>query len=153
MCVSCEAAPHNQQQSEPQLTSGGTKSRSVSPSLSVSVVTQPPPHSCCPFTAASCSNSGAKNSHSLTLFSNFEPAGRMEGPGERKSRPGRVRTTSLQVSQKTSTWETKWRVFMHLFWALRRRQRGRLKQATSRHPEDVLGAARRNVLLNIFSVR
>lgn len=101
--MSREAAPHNQQQPEPPLASGGTKSRSVSPSLSVSVVTQPPPHSCCPFTAASCSNSGANNSHSLTLFSNFEPAGWVEGPGEQKSRPEHVRTSSLQVSQKTST--------------------------------------------------
>lgn len=43
---------------------------------------------------------------------------------------------------------------MHLFWTLYRRQglKGRLEQATSRHPGDVLRAARRKVLLNIFSV-
>lgn len=144
--MSQEAAPHNQQQPEPPLTSGGTKSRSVSPSLSVSVVTQPPPHSCCPFTAASCSNSGANNSHSLTLFSNFEPAVWVEGPGEQKSRPEHVRTTSLRDSQKTSTRGTS---FLGAVQTSERSSKTSYFQTSRRCPR----AARRKVLLNIFSVR
>lgn len=72
-------------------------------SLSVSVVTQPPPQSCYPFTSARCSSSSANNSHLLTFFFNFKTA----GLGWREPVSKNAKTKSSQDSKMSHSRGTK----------------------------------------------
>lgn len=71
-------------------------------SLYVSVVTQPPPQSCYPFTFASCSSGSANDSHLLTFFFSF-----ILQVVERELVSRNDKTKSSQDSKMPHSWGTK----------------------------------------------